>query len=160
MRTLIFILVILGIVLYLYIKFAPPTDKIKFKFRFVGAQFNLQNLIQLLTKGITQTRVMLGAKIINENAFPLFFSDFKATLSYNNTLVAQTVENSPNLSKVVVPANGEYEVVDNVTVYVTNEAIQLLREIADNKKPVVKYWIQVKIFGISKTFEGTEAISR
>lgn len=153
MRSLFYLALLVLLALFIYVQAKLAYLKINFSFRFISTSFTLQNLLELIGKGQTQTRVRIGTTVINDNWFSFIVTDFSAQLFYKQMLVAQTVETSTELKKIVVPANNKVEIVDNLTVFVNPGSVELAQQVALATKPVVDYIAKCTIFGITWTFE-------
>lgn len=173
---IILIIVILLVAGYLYMK--SVWNKISFVIAFKGIDFGAINISDLDNIGQTNTKIRLGLKVSNGNNFSIPFTNLRAWLYYDNTLIAQTTEELAfkkytvlaNSNKIIdesiakgptgMPCsfgNGTYnengnceltEITDLVNVYLNPSSVQLIKEIANKTNPAISYSVKLNVFGI------------
>lgn len=142
---IILIIVLLLVLGYLYMK--SVWNKISFVIAFKGIDFGTINISDLDNIGQTNTKIRLGLKVSNGNNFSIPFTNLRAWLYYDNTLIAQTTEELASRT-FRSPANGIIEVEDLVNVYLNPSSIQLIKEIANKTNPAISYSVKLNVFGI------------
>lgn len=147
------ILVLLGILAYIWALTA--FEKIKFKFKFRGISFESINLEDLLFQGQAVIRVLVDAEITNYNNFAITFSDVFLWFYHNNQLIAKTASNgNKNLQKVRVSGNSVTDVTEELDFYINPRTVSIAKDIRDKKHVKIDYTVKIKVFGIPYIYHG------
>lgn len=105
----------------------------------------LNDLANIAFTGQTkEVNARIGMDIKNENDFAIPFSKVKATLLYNDQVIAETSDNASHL----VPANGTFAFSNVVNILLNNAGGQLLIDKLSGKTPVIDYVVNANVYGI------------
>lgn len=106
---------------------------------------SLQDLANIAFTGTTkEVTAILGMDIKNENNFSIPFSNLRAQLFYQDTLIAETTDTR----SYNVPANGGLAFSNPVKIILNNAGGQLLIAKATGGNPIIDYVIKANVFGI------------
>jgi len=147
----IIILVLVLIFIWLRMIYNRIYNRITFEFGFRGADVSGLNIQSLLLGGQTDATIKMSAKVINLNGFSFSFSDLRAWLYYDNTLIAQTSENLAK-QQIIVQKNSSAEIVDDVKIFFNKSSVKMLKEVALKQQPKVQYTVKLKIWGVPISF--------
>lgn len=84
--------------------------------------------------------------ITNDSDTEITFNNFRIVLSYNGQIITQTTDTLYN-TNFILPANGVLPVQDTVNISV-NRAVEFLKEKLMGGIPIVKYKVDLSVYGI------------
>lgn len=109
---------------------------------------NLQDLKNAFINGSGSViNLTLLIKIINGNAFPLWFSNLYFELYHEKVLIAKSSNVLGNFIKQLVPKKGELQFPYDVEVILNNQLLDLV-DIFTGKKITFQYKIRGILFGV------------
>lgn len=151
MKTAGIIAIIVLIFLLIYIQSKMIYNRIKFEFGFRGADLSGLDIQSVLLGGQTEATVKMSAKVINKNNFAISFSDLRAWLYFEGTMIAQTSDELAK-NKVTVQPNSAAEITDDVRIFLNQQSVKLLKQAALGQSPKIDYTVKMKVWGIPVSF--------
>lgn len=150
--TIVLILIILLILggIYFYVKMA--INRVSFQIGLKG--FDLSGIsISDVFQGTGAIKLQALAKISNRNNFAINLSKFKIWMYYQGTMIAQTTDETNNISDVSIPANGNIDVTHDVTVYLNSAFLQAIKDLRNGANLKFDYTTSFRVYGIPFTYK-------
>ena len=151
-KTIIIIIIIVLLLAagYFYIKTA--INRVSFQIGLKG--FDLSGIsITDVFQGTGTIKLQALAKIVNRNNFVINLSNFHIWMYYQGTMIAQTTDETNNISKVSIPANGTIDVTHDVTVFLNSAFLQAVKDLRNGANLKFDYTTKFNVFGIPFTYQ-------
>lgn len=145
MRTIVWIIVIVEIVVFIYILLNLIASRIAFNFSLNQVDFSSFNLTDFKSNN-AHIQLKVNTLVTNLNPFNINFSFLEVFICHNNILIAQSSKVLEG--KISIPGNSITNFVLPLNLYVNAESIKVAALLKLKQRVKIDYTIKLKLFGI------------
>lgn len=147
MKTLLWTVIIVAIVVFIYILLNLIASRIGFNFSLRDIDFSTLNLSDLLNQGQTKLGISANTIVTNLNPFNINFSFLEVWICHNNILIAKSSRVLEG--KINISGSGVTSFPLPLDLYINAESIKVAALLKLKQTVKIDYTVKLNLFGIS-----------